>query len=424
MRVRRWLAGIAAAMLVTGALGACGGDDDDATADTNGSETTAAQEGEGGLPNGVGITDDEIRVGFHGPLTGPVSWVGLGARDGLELAFAEINADGGVNGRNLVLDVKDDEGSPATAGSIVREYVQGGDTAIVVSAGLSVPTVGGVVAARETGIPYFNLTAGDPKAHEPFAENVFHGMALQAPWTGRASVTYLVEKYDASRVGYMHSEDGFNTAMLDGVREGAEEIGDVEVVGVTTWKPGDTDFTAQALRMAEADPDVVMVATLLPEAAPVVKALRAAGVTAPLLISNGGTGESMLELSDDELGDGVLGTWFFSDYFSAESGPVADFMAAWTEEYGSGMEGRPNYVDVNGYVDGYTLAEAFGNMTEATPEALIAALEGISDFNPTGISARSYSSTKHFGGTGLNVLEVVDGSWKSTGDTLDLSFLE
>ena len=45
----------------------------------------------------------EIVIGLHGPMTGPASWVGLGARDGALLALEEINAAGGVNGRKIRL---------------------------------------------------------------------------------------------------------------------------------------------------------------------------------------------------------------------------------------------------------------------------------------------------------------------------------
>ena len=49
----------------------------------------------------VAHAQQEILIGYHGPLTGPASWVGLGGRDGALLALDEINAAGGVNGRKL-----------------------------------------------------------------------------------------------------------------------------------------------------------------------------------------------------------------------------------------------------------------------------------------------------------------------------------
>ena len=50
-----------------------------------------------------GVTDDTIRIGAHGPLTGPAAFVGFGSRAGMELAVQQINAAGGINGRNCTL---------------------------------------------------------------------------------------------------------------------------------------------------------------------------------------------------------------------------------------------------------------------------------------------------------------------------------
>jgi len=48
-----------------------------------------------------GVTDDTVTIGVFGPITGPAAYVGLGGRDGMNLAIKEINAAGGINGRKL-----------------------------------------------------------------------------------------------------------------------------------------------------------------------------------------------------------------------------------------------------------------------------------------------------------------------------------
>ena len=47
-----------------------------------------------GTPSVWSQASGEILLGLHGPMTGPASWVGLGARDGTLLAIEEINAKG------------------------------------------------------------------------------------------------------------------------------------------------------------------------------------------------------------------------------------------------------------------------------------------------------------------------------------------
>ena len=62
----------------------------------------------------------EILIGYHGPMTGPASWVGLGGCDGALLALDEINAAGGVNGRKLGM-ISDDAGKPSEAEAVAKK---------------------------------------------------------------------------------------------------------------------------------------------------------------------------------------------------------------------------------------------------------------------------------------------------------------
>ena len=68
-----------------------------------------------------GVTSDTILIGSHGPVTGPAAFLGLGGRDGAELAIGEINAAGGVHGRKLKMIFEDDGFSPAKALGSVKK---------------------------------------------------------------------------------------------------------------------------------------------------------------------------------------------------------------------------------------------------------------------------------------------------------------
>src|SRR5579862_7745304 len=70
-----------------------------------------------------GITADTITLGAFGPITGPAAYIGLGGRDGANLAIKEINAAGGINGRKLALVFEDDGHSPAKALAAVKKLI-------------------------------------------------------------------------------------------------------------------------------------------------------------------------------------------------------------------------------------------------------------------------------------------------------------
>ena len=58
----------------------------------------------------VGVTDKEIKIGILGSLTGPAAIFGTGNLAGATIAFEEINAAGGVNGRKIEFLPRDTTG--------------------------------------------------------------------------------------------------------------------------------------------------------------------------------------------------------------------------------------------------------------------------------------------------------------------------
>src|ERR1700737_3347397 len=71
----------------------------------------------------VGVTDKEIKIGILGSLTGPAAIFGTGNLAGATIAFEEVNAAGGVNGRKLEWISLDDESSPPKAIAAYKRLV-------------------------------------------------------------------------------------------------------------------------------------------------------------------------------------------------------------------------------------------------------------------------------------------------------------
>jgi ABC-type branched-subunit amino acid transport system substrate-binding protein len=73
-----------------------------------------------GTASAQGITDDAILFGMAAPFTGPAKELGRQTRVGIELAFAEANAGGGIHGRKLTLTVEDDAFDPSRVGAAMH----------------------------------------------------------------------------------------------------------------------------------------------------------------------------------------------------------------------------------------------------------------------------------------------------------------
>ena len=76
-----------------------------------------------GKPTCVDPSSASLRVGMSAPLTGPSQSLGTEMKRGVSLAFDEQNAKGGIRGRKLVLDVRDDQYQPELAEASARALV-------------------------------------------------------------------------------------------------------------------------------------------------------------------------------------------------------------------------------------------------------------------------------------------------------------
>ena len=71
----------------------------------------------------TGPTGDTIRIGVYGDTSGATSSFGVSTKNGIQLAFEEINAAGGVNGKKLEMVFEDDQGTPEKAKTVISKLI-------------------------------------------------------------------------------------------------------------------------------------------------------------------------------------------------------------------------------------------------------------------------------------------------------------
>ena len=98
-------------------------------------------------------SSDSIKVGIMGPFSGGVAQYGIACRNGAQLYFKQLNEKGGVNGKQIDMDVQDEKGDATEAVSVYNKLVQDGVTAIVGIASAKVSGVTGEISYSGTGDP-------------------------------------------------------------------------------------------------------------------------------------------------------------------------------------------------------------------------------------------------------------------------------
>ncbi|HMO44878.1 MAG TPA: ABC transporter substrate-binding protein [Rubrivivax sp.] len=140
-----------------------------------------------------------LRIGLITPLSGPQEFIGTYVKNGAEIAVEQINKNGGILGRQVVLEIRDDKANPAAALAAARELLGMGINLHVGGISSAVVLALAPVMVQEKGV-HLTCGAGTEKMnHEAYSENMFRpGDSPDA--RGRAQAKLMAEKYpDATR---------------------------------------------------------------------------------------------------------------------------------------------------------------------------------------------------------------------------------
>lgn len=366
-----------------------------------------------------GVTDSEVKIGVHLSLSGPASFVGQGARVGIALAQAEINAKGGINGRKLIFNFVDDRGSPDGGVTAVRKLVDEEKTFIVLGAGTSNSTVPVLPYFERNGVPYYVSLASDPQVMGKFRRNVYSGAtSTQVVW-GTSMAKFVNDNFKPKRVAMMQCDQAHCISGAPLVK-GLLQTGGAEV-SVVTFNSGDTDFTGQIHQMKSFNPEVIFIYGLASDGGRILPQIRRAGITTKI-VGDPALGDPSVARMAGAAAENFYTFWSGGTQFiDDKTGPMGQWLAALDKFSIERAPNTPNTYSTMLYADVYVLAEAIRlSGKNLTRDALMINLDTkINGFvagktpewnfaAPVGFP-RTFTPTDHLGNRSLQALVSVGG---------------
>ena len=329
-----------------------------------------------GLAAGPAYTqEDPIKIAALYSLTGGLSSLDGPSLKGAQLHVDQINAEGGVLGRQIELvtfDTRTDQQVTATAAQeAVSEGVVAGfgqsDTTFVMAAA---PTF------QEAGIPFVTSGATHPMLPTWVGDHMF--MAA----FGDDDQSYAIADYAYDTMGlrrvYVWTDNSmdFTRALTQFFTERFVERGG-EIIEEDFFMMGDTDFSAQIARLEAVDPtpDAVFISAIPSEAGLSVRQIREAGITMPIISGDGFDTQLVATVPGPELANDV----FFSThtYLADDRPEVQEFIDAYTAFHGGPPE---NSFAPLGYDAIGLIVNAIEQAGSAEPAAIRDALQATRDY--------------------------------------------
>lgn len=350
--------------------------------------------------------DDRIVVGFATGQSGFMQAYDEPATQAAQIRIDEINAAGGLLGRQIEMvfaDTKSDRAEGAKAG---LEVIEAGADLVVVSCDYDFGAPAALMA-ESNGIVSFFLCA----------ESVRAGIQGVGPHSFSSSVLAAVQ--GATMAEWAHAELGanrfyvledtwteYNKGICDGFDYRAPLIEGVEIVGRDTFVNDDASIAAQITRISQLpeSPDAIMLCSMMPGVVSAVKQIRDAGIAIPILNGSGVDGSYWMDAVPglSEFYIPVQGSIYGDDPNPA----VQEFNAAFAARFGAGPSSQyayPGYV----MIDVWAKAVERAGTTEAA--AVVAELEKMKD-EPTIFGARTFTPELHHQNRAeYKIVKVTDG---------------
>lgn len=272
---------------------------------------------------------ENFKVGYAGGFTGYLAPYDQPSLKGVQLAIDEINAAGGIGGTMPVeLIVKDTRSDTAQAAVVAQELVDDGVSVMIVSCDVD-PAVASGVIAQAAEIPSVSSCASTPTlpaAVGPYMFSNYTADNLQAT----VLASYAREQGLENAYVLLSRDTPYTEKLPEYFAQVFAEMGGT-VVAIGEFTIGQQDFSAEVTNIKGLDPqpDVIMTAAYEPDFPAFLKQLRAAGITAQVLGSDGIDSPTTFGLGD--VAEGVV---FSNAGFPSEGSPLAAYEVAYEAKYG------------------------------------------------------------------------------------------
>ncbi len=346
----------------------------------------------GSSSSSSGSSDGSIKVGIMGPLSGSVAQYGTSCRDGALLYIKQLNADGGINGKQVETDVQDEKGDATEAVTVYNKLVEDGVTAIVGDV-TSKPTIAVAQKAAEDNMPCVTPSATTADVIS-YGSNYFRACVTD-PFQGKVMADFAAQKGYKTVAAIYDNGDDYASGVKDAFVEEAKAKG-LTVSTEAGYASGSTDFNAQLTSLIATNPDAILSSNYYQDDGMIVTQARQLGYKGVFLGADGWSGVIGGEQDYASAAD-LEGCFYCSSFVSSNPDTaVQKFITDFTAEYGS----APTNFNALGYdaaaivCAGIKAAEEKGG-TPGSDDYKQAVVDGIAAAKVDGVTG-----TISFAGTG------------------------
>lgn len=353
-------------------------------------------------------SSEEIKVGFVGPLTGDYANYGTLCKQAVEMAIEEINAKGGVSGKQIKLYAEDSEGDSQKALAATEKLSSSDKVCAIIGPILTGETFSVAERVQQEGLVIITPSAShkDITAIGDYIWRTTPSDGLQGVVAGK----YWSQVLGYKKLAVLYAKNDYSQGLYESMAESFVEEGG-EIVATETFMVGDKDFKTQLTKLKNTDAEAIYIPDYTTEMAQILEQASQLQVNKPFLSGDGFLSEEIYTLAG-QYTDGVVYT---ASAQVEESNSAKEFREKYTAKYGVG----PDSFATNAYDATYILAsviEKVGTDRKAIKEGMkevkdFVGVNGVINFDEQGDLVAYQGIYEVHGNTPVYIgaFQVVDG---------------
>ena len=309
---------------------------------------------------------DTVRIANIAELSGPGATAGVNWRDGAKMAIEEINASGGILGRQVEMAEYDSQSDAQTSRAMVQKAIDEGAYALLGTV-YSGSTIVNMLVAQQAGIPQFtgSESARITAMGNPYIFRTSFGSQKSMPKIAQ----YMQDTMGVTKVAIVWANTEFGKAGYDAFTAEMEARG-IEVTADIPTENAQADFAADVVKAKGADADAVFVYLTEEESARFLREAQKQGIGKPLVGETTLIGQKVIDLAGDAA-DGAMGHVSLTP--DAPNEHVQKMAADFEAKFGY----RADHNAIKGYIGAYAIKYATEKVGEFDSAKIAETLHGL-----------------------------------------------
>lgn len=335
-----------------------------------------------------GITDTTITLGQGAAFTGPAQELGIQMRDGALAYFNHVNANGGINGRKIVLKTADDGYEPAGAVAATKKLIEQ-DKVFALFGYVGTPTFNAAAPIlTEAKVPLVAAFTGAESLRDPLNRYVFNVRASYYDETEQ--IVQHLTAMSVNKIAVFYQNDAYGKTGLEGVTRALKRR-NMPIVGTATVERNTIDVAKAVDEMRKVQPQAIVMVSAYKSCAAFIKEMKRAGMN-PSFWNVSFVGSKALAAELGKEGRGVQISQVVPFPWDSSIPVVKEYRQLIAAE-----RREPNFSSLEGFISAKVMVEGLRRAgRKLDREGLVRALESMREYDVGGFKI-SYSPTDHRG---------------------------